>query len=80
MYDPDAIAPARMSATTREICCGPLRAWTQHCIPQPAAQGQPVSWLAGDGELSLDAAHRLLPGVPPTATENGSSKACSATT
>jgi len=61
---------------------GPASAWTQHCMPQPAAQGQPLWWPAGDCELATDApAEQRLKGyAPPTATDNGNSRACKAIT
>jgi len=78
----DAVAPARMSAMATAIDGGPLSAWMAHCIPQPAAQGQPVWGLTGAGELSTDvaAAQRLRSIGSPTATDSGNSNACSATT
>jgi len=78
----EVIARARKSAMATTMDGGPLSAWMQHCIPQPAAQGQPAWEFTGAGELSTDedAAQRLESIGPPTATDNGSSNACSATT
>ena len=73
---------ARVGASMIATCGGPKSDCTQHCVPQPAAQGQPPSWPAGGGELSVEAAaaHRLEWNGLPAATDSGSSKACSATT
>ena len=51
---------------------------TQHCIPQLAAQGHPLSWPAGADERSTEAAaaHRLDVNGLPAATESGNSTAC----
>jgi hypothetical protein len=75
-----ALARVRLSAITTGG--EPARVWTQHCVPQPAAQGQPASWLAGGGEPSTDSAavQRLESNALPAATDNGNSKACKATT
>ncbi len=55
---------------------------TQHCMPQPAAQGQPLSWPAGACEAMSEAAtaHRLDAKGLAAAIDSGNSKACNATT
>ena len=59
---------------------GPAIALTQHCVPQPAAQGQPVAWPSPEcGLAEADDTQRLKSGAP-AATDSGSSSACSATT
>ncbi len=75
------IALARVGASRIVTCGGRSSVGTQHCIPQPAAQGQPGSRPAGDGEPSTEvaAAHRLAVNGP-AATDKGNSKACSAIT
>ena len=59
---------------------GPAIALTQHCAPQPAAQGHPVAWPSPECGLAGPAeAHRLASGGG-GATDNGNNNACSATT
>lgn len=72
---------AAATPCTTTVCAGPTNICAQHCIPQPAAQGQPLPWPAGACELpSETAAHRLVAKGLAAAIDSGNSKACSATT
>ena len=65
-------------AATAAVCAGPAIAWTQHCVPHPAAQEHPVAWPAPEcGLAEADDAHRLASGAP-AATDSGNSSACNA--
>jgi hypothetical protein len=76
------IARARVRPNASTSCGGPASICTQHGIPQPAAQGQLLSWLVGNDEPStaVAAVHRLDLNGAPVATDNGNSSACKATT
>ncbi len=77
------IVTARVTPQHDRITCGgPANVCAQHCMPQPAAQGQPLSWPAGDVRAAVRdaAAHRLVAKGLAAAIDSGNSKACSATT
>ena len=70
-----------MRITTAVAGGGAASADRQHCMPQPAAQGQLVPWFTGCGALcDDDAVHRLKSAAAPATTDSGNSSACSATT
>jgi hypothetical protein len=69
-----------VSEPVNEMGSEPSMACAQHCIPQPTAQGQPLSWLTGVCILSAADTQRLLIKGLAAATDSGNSNACSATT
>lgn len=75
-----SVARTYLSASAITTGGGPDSACAQHAMPQPAAQGQPVSWLPGGCEPSAAEAQRLEANGLAAAIDNGNSSACSATT